>query len=138
MHRLLYTNTARKMSKYGVFLVCISPYSVQIRENTDQKKLRIWTLFTQCIRRSFHYYFLIKCQEALVLHYFLPAMEEDIQVHIFKNGIKRHPQIVSKLLEVAVLQILQFAHELECEFLLLLKTLVLLLQRHQFVDKTAN
>ena len=25
-----------------------SPYSVQIRENTDQKKLRIWALFTQC------------------------------------------------------------------------------------------
>ena len=25
-----------------------SPYSVQIQENTDQKKLRIWTLFTQC------------------------------------------------------------------------------------------
>ena len=25
----------------------ISPYSVRIRENTDQKKLRIWTLFTQ-------------------------------------------------------------------------------------------
>ena len=24
-----------------------SPYSVQMRENTDQKKLRIWTLFTQ-------------------------------------------------------------------------------------------
>ena len=24
-----------------------SPYSVQIPENTDQKKLRIWTLFTQ-------------------------------------------------------------------------------------------
>ena len=26
---------------------------VQIRENTDQKKLRIWTLFTQCISRFF-------------------------------------------------------------------------------------
>ena len=26
-----------------------SPYSVRIQENTDQKKLRIWTLFTQCI-----------------------------------------------------------------------------------------
>ena len=26
-----------------------SPYSVRIRENTDQKKLRIWTLFTQCL-----------------------------------------------------------------------------------------
>ena len=25
-----------------------SPYSVRIQENTDQKKLRIWTLFTQC------------------------------------------------------------------------------------------
>ena len=26
----------------------ISPYSVQMRENTVQKKRRIWTLFTQC------------------------------------------------------------------------------------------
>ena len=24
------------------------PYSVRIEENTDQKKLRIWTLFTEC------------------------------------------------------------------------------------------
>ena len=29
------------------FLVCIFPYSVWIREDKDQKKLRIWTLFTQ-------------------------------------------------------------------------------------------
>ena len=27
----------------------IFPYSIQIRKNTDQKKLRIWTLFTQCL-----------------------------------------------------------------------------------------
>ena len=27
-----------------------SPYSVPIWENTDQKKLRIWTIFTQCLR----------------------------------------------------------------------------------------
>ena len=26
----------------------ISPYSVRTQENTDQKLLRIWTLFTQC------------------------------------------------------------------------------------------
>ena len=32
------------MSKYGVFS---GPYSVQMRESTDQEKLRIWTLFTQ-------------------------------------------------------------------------------------------
>ena len=25
------------------------PYSVRIQENTDQKKLRIWTFYTQCI-----------------------------------------------------------------------------------------
>ena len=28
----------------------ICPYSVRMRENTDQKKLRIWTLFTQCFK----------------------------------------------------------------------------------------
>ena len=28
-------------------LVRIFPYSVQMRENTDQEKFRIWTLFTQ-------------------------------------------------------------------------------------------
>ena len=26
----------------------ISPYLARMQENTDQKKLRIWTLFTQC------------------------------------------------------------------------------------------
>ena len=25
-----------------------SPYSFQVRENTDKKKLRIWTVFTEC------------------------------------------------------------------------------------------
>ena len=57
-----YHHTVWKVSKYGVFFWSVfsrirteygelwkkSPYSVQIRENTDQKKLRIWTLFTQC------------------------------------------------------------------------------------------
>ena len=32
------------------FLVRIFLYSVRIQENTNQKKLRIWTLFTQCVR----------------------------------------------------------------------------------------
>ena len=34
-------------SRLKFSLVRIFPYSVQIWENTDQKKLRIWTLFTQ-------------------------------------------------------------------------------------------
>ena len=33
-------------TEYGALLRKF-PYSVQIQENTDQKKLRIWTLFTQ-------------------------------------------------------------------------------------------
>ena len=28
------------------------PYSVRMQENTDQKKLRIWTIFTQCKENS--------------------------------------------------------------------------------------
>ena len=35
--------TAWKVLKYGVFY---GPYSVRVQENTDQKKLRIWTLVT--------------------------------------------------------------------------------------------
>ena len=33
---------------YTIF--SIYPYSVRMWENTDQKKLRIWTLFTQGLR----------------------------------------------------------------------------------------
>ena len=48
--------TAWKESKYGVFSGPYLPafglntetYSVWMQENTDQKKLRIWTLFEQC------------------------------------------------------------------------------------------
>ena len=29
-----------------------SPYSVRIQENTDKKKLRIWTLFMQCCSKE--------------------------------------------------------------------------------------
>ena len=35
----------------------ISPYSVRIRENTYQKKLRIWTLFTQWLRMLYTSFF---------------------------------------------------------------------------------
>ena len=38
---------ARKVFKYGDFLVRIFFYLDLIQENKDQKKLRIWTLFTQ-------------------------------------------------------------------------------------------
>ena len=33
------------------FLVRIFPYSVRMRENKDQQKLRIWSLFTQCVEK---------------------------------------------------------------------------------------
>ena len=52
---IFYRNTAWKVYKYGVFLVRIFLYSVQIQETTDQKKLRVWTFFTQwnAVRRSY-------------------------------------------------------------------------------------
>ena len=39
---------SRIRTEYGE-IRSISPYSVQMRENTDQKKLPIWTLFTHCV-----------------------------------------------------------------------------------------
>ena len=59
--KLHYRNTAWKVFKYRVFFWSVfsfirteygnlrskSPYSVRIQENTDQKKLRIWTFFTR-------------------------------------------------------------------------------------------
>ena len=44
LKEILVLRTLRKVSKYRVFS---GPYSVQMRENTDQKKHCIWTLFTQ-------------------------------------------------------------------------------------------
>ena len=38
---------SRIRTGYGEIRI-ISPYSVRMQENKDQKKLRIWTLFTQC------------------------------------------------------------------------------------------
>ena len=42
---LFIRRTARKVSKYGVIS---GPYFPAFGLNTDQKLLRIWTLFTQC------------------------------------------------------------------------------------------
>ena len=51
-------------------IIRISPYSVRMWENTDQKELRIWTLFTQCWftreKRQFHIYNLFKIISWLV------------------------------------------------------------------------
>ena len=38
-----------------LFLARIFLCLVQIQENTDQKKLRIWTLFTQCVSTGTHW-----------------------------------------------------------------------------------
>ena len=60
--------TAWRVSKYGGFFWSVfsctrtkygdlqskSPYSVRIQENSDQKKLRSWTLFTQWMSMRLH------------------------------------------------------------------------------------
>ena len=56
-----------------VFLVGIFLYFPVIQENTDQKKLRIWTLSTQCVTRIllFNYFWkrkFYKCKENIKFH----------------------------------------------------------------------
>ena len=67
-HRVLNMSrnlTARKVSVFGVFLVRIFPHPNQIKRDTEYlsvfgpnagkyrpRKLRIWTLFTQCLSKS--------------------------------------------------------------------------------------
>ena len=46
--RLLTITLREKSPNMEFFLVFIFLYSVRIQENTDKKKLRIWTFFTQC------------------------------------------------------------------------------------------
>ena len=46
--RFSYFPLREKCPNTEFFLVSIFLYSIRIQENTDQKKLRIWTFFTQC------------------------------------------------------------------------------------------
>ena len=57
-----------------------SPHSVQIRENTDQKKLRIWTLFVQCTE-----HLLLKA--CLSFLYFEFHLFEDFVTSIFLESL---------------------------------------------------
>ena len=47
IRRFFWSVFSRIQTYYGE--IRISPYSVRMRGNTGQKKLRIWTLFTQCV-----------------------------------------------------------------------------------------
>ena len=47
LHLLNTYNLPEKCPNTEFFLVLFFPYSDRVRENTDQKKLCIWTLFTQ-------------------------------------------------------------------------------------------
>ena len=74
--------TAWKVSKYGVFSGPYLPvsglntesygkssYSVRIQENTDEKKLRIWALFTQWLLPRLSYIDWLNLMYALIKNY---------------------------------------------------------------------
>ena len=47
---MFYLTLLKNCPNTEIFLVRNFPYSGQLRENTDQKELRIWTFFAQCKR----------------------------------------------------------------------------------------
>ena len=48
MRSFFWSVFSRIRTEYGE-MQSIFAYSVRMRENTDHKKLRIWTFFTQCL-----------------------------------------------------------------------------------------
>ena len=57
IRRFFWSVFSHTRTEYGE-IRSISPHSIRIRENTQQKKLRIWTHFTQWI--TFEIYFLMR------------------------------------------------------------------------------
>ena len=55
IHKFLWSVFSRIWTEYEE-IFCISPYSVRMRKNTEQGKLRIWTLFTQSVFTRFMFY----------------------------------------------------------------------------------
>ena len=78
-----------KVSKYEVFLVRIFLYSVQIQENTDQKKLRIWIIFTQCEITEIEYRNLSLLTEENILLIALQERTHRIQKETINNIKKK-------------------------------------------------
>ena len=93
---LSWVDTAWKVSKYGVFsglyfLVGVSE-SVRMRENTDQKKLRIWSLFTQCelcwailsyFYLSYFYYLFVTTMKQRLIFYICSFARYQTQTYFF-------------------------------------------------------
>ena len=65
-----WTVFSRIHAEYGEILR-ISPYSVRMRQNTDQKRLRIWTLFTQCPLKWKTFSENLRFSDSQVLRFFL-------------------------------------------------------------------
>ena len=74
---------SRIRTKYGE-IQSISPYSVQMRENADHKKLRIWTLFTQCRCIDENNYEVIKI-DYLITQYDLKQIINKL-THLLENS----------------------------------------------------
>ena len=84
-------------TKYGE-IRSISPYSVHMREDTDQKKLRIWALFTQWMEYDVLYcdavclcvaLFLLTCSRKIRMHVNLSNSHQSLQLCISSNSIKQ-------------------------------------------------
>ena len=84
-----------------------SPYSVQIQDNTDRKKLRIWTLFTQCALVSVYANTGWEKTTSLVSSVAITAQKMKFSIKDFSSKceqIRRKRQIWSHLLKKSLME----------------------------------
>ena len=82
---------ALNVSKYGVFSgPYFFPYSFQIRDNMDHKKLRIWTLYTQWFAAAYYelWWCVIKWSCAIVFICFIYFHCFRLMQQIIKRWLK--------------------------------------------------
>ena len=82
---LMLISLREKSPNTDFFLVRIFLYSVRIQENTDQKKLHIWTLFTQCLVKCCSYILILIVE--LILR---TLLKEKLRICVMRCAIWYH------------------------------------------------
>ena len=87
--------SSRIRTEYGE-VRSFSPYSVRMRENTDQKKLLIWTLFIQCQEAPISYYSTILSLNLLTKRFIIKKnCDGNIRILTIKNVLNNNLSLIN-------------------------------------------